>query len=215
LPLAFLNSNSLKRDMGIGLLSCGRGLFCPPTTCHAPSMALKFGVDLGPLVGTTAPGVETTDLSCGRETWEERCSGAPGPAIAINTSLNEAGVVTLACISDSSMAPLGMGPTRGGGRLEEGRVGEEGPAMGRARSAAVAEGATTAGARGAAPGCIWFCHCFLLVSQQRTWRVMQRPIRPCDPPQSKILVTHKNQDNKSHCSFLYLMAASPSVLPQL
>jgi hypothetical protein len=111
-------------------------------------MALKFGADLGPMVGTTAPGVETTDLSCGRETWEERCSGAPGLAIAINTSLNEAGVVTLACISDSSMAPLGMGPTRRGGRLEEGHVGEEGPAMGRARSATVAEGATTAGGRG-------------------------------------------------------------------
>jgi hypothetical protein len=127
-------------------------------------MALKFGADLGPLVGTTVPGVETMDLSCGRETWEERCSRAPGPAIAINTSLNEAGIVILACISDSSMAPLGMGPAGGGGRLEEGHVGEKGPAMGRARSAAVAEGATTMGARGerdlasgSEGSCPWMC----------------------------------------------------------
>jgi hypothetical protein len=103
-------------------------------------MPLMAGSDPVLWLGETASGTTATDMRRRRETWEEGCSVAPGPAGAIKTSLNVADGVTLACTSASSMAPTGMGPAGGGGRL--GEVGTEGsgPAMSRAVDAAVAEG---------------------------------------------------------------------------
>jgi hypothetical protein len=132
LPLAFLNSSSLKRDMGMGLLSRGGGLFFPPTVRQPSSM--KACPSRPPGLGEATTGMETTDLSGGRENWEEGCSGAADPAGAIKTSLNDAGTEIPACTSDNRVAPLGMGPAGGGGSVVDGlaEAGGLGLAMGHA-----------------------------------------------------------------------------------
>jgi hypothetical protein len=77
LPLAFLNSSSLKQDIGMALLSRGGGLFFPPTVYQPPSMAMKACPSFPPGLGEATPGTKTTDLSDKPEIWEESCSGEP------------------------------------------------------------------------------------------------------------------------------------------